>query len=92
MVLRPITNGSFSGTQTLSVPSGIVGGILITADSTNAAVVTIQKTDANGKQSFSLSTKVPIWITGPISLEGVMSAYVSVSGTGAAAQIYEWVE
>lgn len=91
MVLRPITNGSVTGTQTLTIKSGIIGGVLITADSTNAAVVTIQRNDASGKEIFDISTKVPLWLAGPFSLEDTTTAYVSVSGTGAAAQFYEWV-
>ena len=92
MVLRPLTNGAFAGTQTLKVPSFIVGGILISADGTNAATVTVQRNDSGGKEVFEVVTKIPLWIAGPFSLEATDTAYVSVSGTGAAAQIYEWVE
>lgn len=92
MVLRPITNGAVTGIQSLTIASCIVGGVLISADSTNAAIVTIQRNDASGKQIFSISSKVPLWIAGPISAEGTSTIYVSISGTGAAAQIYEWVE
>jgi hypothetical protein len=92
MVLRPLTNGSFNGTQTLTVKSTIVGGVLITADGTNAATVVVQRQDANGKEIFEIVTKVPLWIAGPFSLEGTEAAYVTASGTGAAAQLYEWVE
>jgi len=92
MVLRPLTNGSFSGTQTLVCKSRIIGGVLITADSTNAAAVTIQNTDGSGKYALQISTKVPLWLAGPFALENTETAYVSVSGTGALAQIYEWVE
>jgi hypothetical protein len=92
MVLRPLTNGSFSGTQTLTVNACIIGGVLITADSTNNATVTIQRENDTGKEVFEIVTKVPLWIAGPFSLEGARTAYVNVSGTGAAAQIYEWVE
>lgn len=91
MVLRPITNGAFTGTQTLTIKSQIVGGVLITADSTNAAAVTVQRVDGSGKKIFDVSTKVPLWIAGPFSLENTDQAFVSVSGTGALAQIYEWV-
>lgn len=92
MVLRPLTNGAFAGTQTLTIPSFIMGGVLITADGTNNAVVTVQRTDSSGKKIFDITTKVPLWIPGPFSTEAEDTVYVSVSGTGALAQIYEWVE
>ena len=92
MVLRPITNGSFAGTQTLTIPSTIVGGLLITADGTNNTTVVVQRDNTSGKEIFEIVTKQPLWIAGPFSLEGTTQAYVSVSGTGGAAQIYEWVE
>ena len=92
MVLRPLTNGKVTGTQTLTVPMGIIGGILISADSTNAAAVTIQRDDSSGMFMMDISTKIPMWIAAPLSLERTTRAYVSVSGTGASAQFYEWVE
>lgn len=91
MVLRPITNGSVTGNNTLTIASQIVGGVLITTDGTNAAVVTVHRDDASGKEIFDISSKQPLWIAGPFSLEGTDQAYVTVSGTGAAVQIYEWV-
>jgi hypothetical protein len=92
MLLRPITNGSFTGTQTLTIASTILGGVLITADGTNNTTVVVQRLDSSGKEIFEIVTKQPLWIAGPFSLEGTPTAYVSVSGTGSAAQIYEWVE
>lgn len=91
MVLRSITDGSISGTQTLTIPSTIVGGVLITADGTNNATVSIRKESSTGKEIIDIVTKVPLWIAGPFSLEGASQAHVTVSGTGALAQIYEWV-
>ena len=91
MVLRPLTNGAVTGTQTLTIKSRIVGGVLITADGTNAATVIIKRSDTNGKPIFDIATKQPLWIAGPFSLEDTETAYVDISGTGAEAQIYEWV-
>jgi hypothetical protein len=92
MVLRPLTNGAFAGTQTLDIKSFILGGVLISADGTNNATVTVQRDDSSGKEIFEIVTKVPLWIAGPFSTEGTDIIYVNVSGTGALAQIYEWVE
>jgi len=91
MILRALTNGAITSADTVTVKSQIVGGILITADGTNDATVAINRDDTNGKPVIEVVTKTPLWITGPFSLEGTESAYVSVSGTGAAVQVYEWV-
>lgn len=92
MIIRSLTNGRFSGTNTLTCASRIVGAIAITADGTNAAVVTIQRDTSSGKKVFEYSTTFSNFIAGPIATEGTDTIYVSVSGTGATAQLYEWVE
>lgn len=96
MLLKALTDGSVTATGTFTTQSsyqgGILGGVLITADGTNAATVTVQKDDSNGKTIFKLVTKSPILIKAPISLEGTRTAYYSVSGTGGAAQFFEWCE
>lgn len=91
MLLKALTEGRVSGTSTLQVPDGILGAVLISTDSTNAAVVTVQRIDGAGKTIFSISTKTPLFVAGPFSLEGATAVYYSVSGTGATAQFYEWV-
>jgi hypothetical protein len=92
MLLKAITDGSVAATGPMKVPSGILGGVLVTTDGTNAAVVIVRRNDANGKAVFKISTKTPLFITGPIGMEGTQDAYYDVSGTGAAAQFYEWNE
>jgi hypothetical protein len=91
MILRALTNGAMTGTDTLTVTSRIVGGVLITADSTNAATVVIRRLNDTGKPILDVTTKIPLWITGPFSTEEALQVHVSVSGTGAEAQVYEWV-
>lgn len=91
MILRALTNGAVDGTQTLAVKSGIVGGVLITADGTNAATVVVRRENDTGKPVIHVITKIPLWVTGPFHLEDAVAAHVSVSGTGALAQVYEWV-
>jgi hypothetical protein len=90
MQLRALTNGAVTSTGTLYVQSGTVGGLLITTNNTNAAVVTLRRDDANGKQLIYISTITTMWITAPITMEETTTLYYSVSGTGASAQIYEW--
>ncbi len=92
MILRALSTGSVTGTSSYTVASGVVGGLLITADGTNDATVLVKRTDTNGKAVISIVTKTPMWVAGPFSLENVTTAFLSVSGTGAAAQIYEWVD
>lgn len=91
MILRALTNGALTAADTVTVKSGIIGGVLITADGTNAVVVQVRRDDSSGKRIIDVTTKIPLWITGPFHLEDTERAYVNVSGTGAAAQFYEWV-
>jgi hypothetical protein len=91
MLIKALTNGRISGTGTAIVASGMLGAVLISTDGTNAAVVTVQRNDASGKAVFSISTKTPLFVAGPISLEEADVAYYSITGTGAAAQLYEWI-
>jgi len=92
MLLRTLTAGSVSGTDTLVAKTYIIGGVLITTDGTNAAVVALRRDDASGKLIFQISTKTPLFVSGPFSTEGTQSIYISVTGTGASAQVYEWLE
>ena len=76
----------------MNCPSGNLGGVIITTDGTNAAVVIIQINNDVGKKVFDISTKTPgVFILNPISLEGSTVIYYSITGTGAAAQLYEYV-
>ena len=91
MLLVALTDGSVSGEFSVDLPHRVLGALLITADGTNAAVITVQRTNNQGKEVFSISTKTPMFVAGPISLEGATIAYCSVTGTGAAVQLYAWI-
>ena len=91
MILNPLTDGKVTGTAELIIPSGILGGVLISTNSSNAAVVTVQRNNASGKKVFDISTIAPAFLIGPVSLEDTDIAYYSVTGTGASVQFYEWV-
>lgn len=91
MLLRPVSDGYSTGTGTLTFESGILGGVLITANSINDTTVTMQRDNSSGSKVFELVTKAPIFVAGPIDLN-TQSGYFSVSGVGSGAQFYEWVE
>ncbi len=90
MLLKPTSDGAVTGTGTHTFDSGILGGVLITADGTNDVTVTVQRDNSSGTTVFDIVTKTPIFIAGPLDI-GSTSGYFSVSGTGGAAQFYEWV-
>ena len=92
MLLKAINNGAVAGTATVTCESGVLGGVLVTTDGTNAAVITVQKDTAAGKKVFDISSLVPVFIKAPMTLEGTTSMYYSVTGTGAKAQFFEWIE
>lgn len=90
MQLRPLnTDGALAGTGTLTCKSRLFA-VAISADGTNAATVIVRKDSSTGDQRLDYSTSVGEFIEGPISLDSETLHY-SVSGTGAAAQFFEWV-
>jgi len=91
MILRALSNGALSSTGTLTVPSQIVGGVLITTDNTNAATVILRRDNASGSQILDISTITTMWIGAPFSLDRTETVYYSITGTGASAHLYEWV-
>lgn len=92
MLLKPLgATGALTSTGTITCESRVVGGVLITTDGTNAATVVLYRDNSSGAQVFDLSTKSPIFVAAPISL-GSQTLYYDVSGTGAAAQFFEWVD
>ena len=91
MLLNPVSDGSVTGTGTLTFESGILGGVLLTANGTNDTTVTMQVSNSSGSKVFQIVSKSPIFVAGPINL-GVQVGYYSVSGVGAGCQFYEWVE
>jgi len=95
VLLKPNHDGrkttADDSTGPLAFESGILGGVMISTDGTNAAVVTLQQNNSDGEEIFGISTKTPMWIHGPMLL-GTQVGYYSVTGTGAEARFYEWVE
>ena len=90
MLLRPLNDdGALAGTGTLTCKSRLFA-VAITTDGTNAATVVVRKTDANGAQKLDYSTLDGDFLAGPFALDSE-TLYYSVTGTGAAAQFFEWV-
>ena len=92
MIITALNDGSVLGTGTVTVDSGILGGVLITTDGTNAVTVILKRDDNDGKVIFQLVTDSTQFIKAPISLEDTTQLYYDVAGTGAAAQLFQWVE
>jgi len=89
-MLRALGIEKVTGTGTFNLTRKLLGGIILTTDGTNAAVVVIRKNNATGDIIFDLSSKQPGYYLGnPIEAADVI--YYSVSGTGGAAQIFEYV-
>lgn len=95
MQLKPLTNGKVSGTGTASfthaATGGMLGGVLISTDGTNAAAVVIRKSLASGEIVFDMSTITAQMIIVPVHTDNVAALYYSITGTGASAMLYEWV-
>jgi hypothetical protein len=85
VILKALTDGGVTSTDTLTCASGLFG-VLISTDATNAATVTVQRVGSGGKTVFDCH-----FVVGPISLEDSTALYYSVSGTGATAMFYEWI-
>ena len=92
MIVKALTNGSVVGTGTVKCESYIIGGILVSVDGTNVATVILRRDNAEGKQIIKIATKTAMWISAPFSMEDTQTVYYAVTGTGAAAQLYEWVQ
>lgn len=89
MAYRDVSVGKISGAGTITLSGMMIGGVLVSTDGTNAAVVQIRKINAAGSIVFDISSKNPIWVMGPLEAGNVI--WYSISGTGATAQIFEWV-
>lgn len=91
MILKRLTNGAVDSTGSVTVESKILGGVLITTDNTNAGTVVLRRDDGSGAQILDISTVTTMFITAPITMEGTDTLHYTVSGTGCAVQLYEWV-
>ena len=95
MLLKPLSSGKISGTGTVSLgvdaAGGILGAVLISADGTNSAVVILRKDNASGEKLFDFDTITSQMVIAPIQMDGTITLYYDITGTGATAMLYEWV-
>ena len=91
MVVNPLSDGSVTGTGTLPIESGILGGIVISANGTDSVTIKVHADNNDGEVRFQIATKSPMFIAAPFKL-GSQVLYYSVVGTGGAVHLFEWVE
>ena len=89
--VRPLTNGTVTGTGEITLDSRLFGGIDLNADGTNAGVAVIRDNDASGTILIDTSSITGKTIIAPFRAPSG-KIYYSVTGTGADAMLYEWVE
>jgi hypothetical protein len=95
MNILPLTEGKIAGTGTVKLTGhhtegGVIGGVLISTDNSNAAAVILRKDNSSGAKLFDISTKTALFITAPIMVADTDTIYYDISGTGASAMLYEW--
>jgi hypothetical protein len=99
MILAPVKTsdaqgtqqqGLVSGTGQFRLASGLLGGVNISTNGTNAAAVTVRRETASGEVVVEFSTTSPMFVIAPLQAD--KTCHFSVSGTGASAQFFEWVD
>jgi hypothetical protein len=88
-MIRSITNGSVSGTDTIDCPKQVLGGVFIYSDGTNAAVVQIANDTADGTNLISFTTLISGYI--PLGIKCSNKLHINISGTNAVAQVFEYI-
>lgn len=92
--LTTLTNGAITGTGTVVLDGhhqsgGLFGGVLVSCDGENPAVIQVRKNNASGELLVDVSTVSPCFLPGPIIVDNTQVLYYSITGTGALAQLYE---
>jgi hypothetical protein len=91
MVIRPISAGAVSGADTISLDQNVFGGFVLSTDGTNAGTVTIRDTDGSGTILAQVTSVQSLAFIQPIRADSGTVHY-TISGTGASAMLYEWVQ
>ena len=89
--VRPISDGAISGTSTIDLDEKLFGGVDLNCDGTNAGTVVIRDENASGKIIIDTSSITGKTIIAPFRAKSGTIHY-TISGTGATATLYEWVE
>jgi hypothetical protein len=92
LYLRALTDGKVSGTGTIEIKNGNVVALVSTNNSA-AAVVVIRRNNDQGKKILDISTITAGMYppTYTVDAEGAKQIYYDISGTGASAQLYEYI-
>lgn len=80
-----------TGTGTLTMDGNLFGGVDLNCDGSNAGTVIVREDSATGKVLVSISSTVGKTVIAPFKSKS-RTIYYSISGTGADAMLYEWVE
>lgn len=89
MIFESLTS-AIAGADTLQMSSFIFGGANVFTDGTNAATVIVREDNAAGKVLLHAITKTSMEIMNPIKSNS-KTIYYSITGTGATAQLFGWV-
>ncbi len=54
-------------------------------------IAQFHKDNSSGQVVFEIVTKAPMFVAGPVRVDS-QALYYDISGAGAAAQPYEWIE
>lgn len=84
-------NNVKTGTGTINMDSYVFGGVDLNSDGTNVGTVVVREDSASGKVLVSISSTVGKTVIAPFKSKS-KTIYYSISGTGADAMLYEWVE
>ena len=87
-MLRCLDSGGLNGTAQYNIQGQIIGGVLISVDGTNQAIVQI--TNRFGKNILYFPTYSPAFIKGKFLCEDII-INVSCTGTGAGVSVYEYI-
>lgn len=86
----PAVSNVVTSTGTITLTRQRLGGFDLNCDGTNEGTLIIRDTDSSGKVLVNTGSVVGKTMIAPIPCSGTV--YYSVSGTGADAMIYEWLD
>jgi hypothetical protein len=89
--IKPITDGAIAGTGSIDLDGNIFGGFILNADGTNSASIEIRINDSAGEVLVDANSTISEAVFAPFRATSGR-IYYSISGTGASASLYEWIE
>ena len=89
--VRPLTNGTVTGSDTISLDSKLFGGFDLNCDGTNEGTLVVRDNDGSGTILVDTGSITGKTVIAPFRAPSGQIHY-TVAGTGADAMLYEWVE